>query len=268
MMDKNKKNNIEEQKNPLQEVLSDIFESDNDDDLFENVLTVMEERDDNKFYLDLGDKIRKAREEAGVTLVQLAKKVKLTGAAVSNYEAGIRQIPVHILIEFSRILNKPIHAFLGPEAEPAISIKDTLINTLERYTEVTYAKKIADLQNGRLSEVMPQPLIPVTPEICKNHDMTIRLKTQYEEIYTYHFIKKVRPKYKERVRTIIDNEEAIIKLEPNYWVVARIGDSNDYEITQFKNVIPGSIAYYPDVDLQTYNVAGIVLGKVERLVEI
>lgn len=147
-------------------------------DLFlEETIQSMEAFNVNGFYKNLGDKLKKAREEVGLTLAQLGEKFSITGGAIANYEAGIRQVPIHVLIELSRILNKPIHSFLGPQAEPVISIKETLINTLERYTEAEYAKRLMELKDGKLNEVIPQLLIPMPPEICKNHDITIRVKT-------------------------------------------------------------------------------------------
>lgn len=221
-----------------------------------------------KFYDNLGEKLRKAREEAGLTLAGLAGKVGLTGAAIKNYEVGIRQVPVHLLIEFSRILNKPIHSFLGPKAEPAISIKETLMNTLERYTEAVYAKRIMDLKDGKLIDLTPEPLIPMHPEICKDHNLTIRFESNDAEAYSYYFIKLARPISFNHVRTNLHGKEISVPLRSDDWVLAKIGDTHDYEIVQVKNITPTTFQYSNECDLATYNVAGLVLGRAERLVNL
>ncbi len=243
---------------------------DDKEELFENdfLEPFPNKSETEKFYDNLGEKLRIAREEAGLTLASLAEKVGLTGAAIKNYEVGIRQVPVHLLIEFSRILNKPIHSFLGPKAEPAISIKETLMNTLERYTEAVYAKRLMDLKDGKLIALTPEPLIPMHPEICKNHDLTIRFKSKDAEVYSYYFIKLARPISFNHVRTNLNGKEISVPLKPDDWVLAKIGDTHDFEIVQVKNITPTTFQYSNQCDLATYNVAGLVLGKAERLVNL
>ena len=238
-------------------------------DLFaKETIQSLEDLKVNGFYKNLGDKLKKAREEVGLTLAQLGEKFGITGGAIANYEAGIRQVPIHVLIELSRILNKPIHSFLGPQAEPVISIKETLINTLERYTEAEYAKRLMELKDGKLNEVIPELLIPMPPEICKNHDITIRVKTNETGTFSYFFIKLVRPISEEQVRTLLNKEEINIKLNPDDWVLAKSSDSNVFEIVQFKNITPTTIRYSKKCNLQTYNIGGLVLARVERLVNL
>src|SRR5690349_14470377 len=56
------------------------------------------------FYRDLGQRVRKARDQAGVTQEQLAAGVKLNRTSVTNIEKGRQRILVHTLIDIATVL--------------------------------------------------------------------------------------------------------------------------------------------------------------------
>lgn len=83
----------------------------------------------DRFYLGVGELIRKARTRAGMTQEQLADRVKLTRTSVTNIEKGRQRLLVHTLIDIAAALEVkperllPMHgedeevlAFLDPEA--------------------------------------------------------------------------------------------------------------------------------------------------------
>jgi len=65
-----------------------------------------------KAYELIGKKLQKAREEAGMSQEELAKKLGYTQASLSNYELGKRRLYLSDLKRISHILSKPITYFL------------------------------------------------------------------------------------------------------------------------------------------------------------
>ena len=65
----------------------------------------------------IGIKVKTAREDAGLSQKDLAKKVGYSPATISQLEAGLFRISVDSLEKIARILKKPLHYFL-PELQP------------------------------------------------------------------------------------------------------------------------------------------------------
>ena len=66
---------------------------------------------------EIGGKIKQAREESGLTQLELATRLKCTQSALSNYELGKRRLDLTLLIEIAQMLNKPIDFFTESIAE-------------------------------------------------------------------------------------------------------------------------------------------------------
>ena len=65
-----------------------------------------------KEYAYFVGKLRKAREEAGFTQTQVAKKLKRPQSHISNVESGQQRVDVVELQTFARIYNKSINYFI------------------------------------------------------------------------------------------------------------------------------------------------------------
>lgn len=65
----------------------------------------------------LGQRIRSARKDAGMSQGQLASNLNTTQSAISLYEAGQRSVGIDMLLNVARILNRPLHYFLGDDGE-------------------------------------------------------------------------------------------------------------------------------------------------------
>jgi len=65
-----------------------------------------------KQYAYFVERLRKAREEAGLTQVQVAKKLKRPQSHVSNVESGQQRVDVVELQTFAKMYNKDINYFL------------------------------------------------------------------------------------------------------------------------------------------------------------
>jgi len=100
-------------------------------------------------YKLLGERIRKMREESGLSQEQIAKKIGLGRSSVSNIEGGKHQIPLSTLYQLSRSLEKEIHMILPTynevvEKMNASDIPD-IKSVLEK--EPLNKKTISDLEN-------------------------------------------------------------------------------------------------------------------------
>lgn len=63
-------------------------------------------------YKEIGRKLQKAREEAGLSQEELARKLGCTQSSLSNYELGKRRIYSAELQRIGEILGKPVTYFL------------------------------------------------------------------------------------------------------------------------------------------------------------
>ena len=86
----------------------------------------------------LGLRIRTARRDAGMSQGQLATALNTTQSAISLYEAGQRSVGIDMLLSVAKILNRPLHYFLGDEGD-MLFVKDSdiaeLIGELEQHPE-------------------------------------------------------------------------------------------------------------------------------------
>jgi len=72
-------------------------------------------------YEEIGRKLQKAREEAGLSQEELAKKLGCTQASLSNYELGKRRLYLADLQRIGQLLGKPVTYFLEDfEDEPTV----------------------------------------------------------------------------------------------------------------------------------------------------
>jgi transcriptional regulator with XRE-family HTH domain len=86
----------------------------------------------------LGQRIRTARRDAGMSQGQLAAALSTTQSAISLYEAGQRSVGIDMLLNVARILNRPLHYFLGEDGD-MLYVRDSdiaeLIGELEKHPE-------------------------------------------------------------------------------------------------------------------------------------
>lgn len=65
-----------------------------------------------KEYAYFVERLRRAREEAGLTQVQVAKKLKRPQSHISNVESGQQRVDVVELQNFAKIYNKNLDYFI------------------------------------------------------------------------------------------------------------------------------------------------------------
>ncbi|PIR37734.1 MAG: hypothetical protein COV34_02990 [Candidatus Zambryskibacteria bacterium CG10_big_fil_rev_8_21_14_0_10_42_12] len=64
-----------------------------------------------KEYAYFVEKLRKARQEAGLTQVQVAKKLKRPQSYISNVESGQQRVDVVELQKFAKMYDKEVNYF-------------------------------------------------------------------------------------------------------------------------------------------------------------
>ena len=69
------------------------------------------------WFKEMGRKIQKAREEKGMTQMDLAQALGITQAALSNYELGKRRLYLHQIENIARLLQKNLNYFIPSPAE-------------------------------------------------------------------------------------------------------------------------------------------------------
>ena len=81
----------------------------------------------NKFTIALGERIRKARLEAGLSQSNLARKAYFRQPSISKIESGVRSVSAEEILYFSYALDKPILYFFPEEFQDKISTEDLTI---------------------------------------------------------------------------------------------------------------------------------------------
>lgn len=65
--------------------------------------------------------LKKAREQAGLTQIEVAQKLKISPITLSRYETGVRDLKVSDLIKLARILNTSVPILLGEPEQASIA---------------------------------------------------------------------------------------------------------------------------------------------------
>lgn len=66
----------------------------------------------NLLYSTLGEKIKKARKESGMTQAKLAEESTLSRTSITNIEKGRQHLPLHTLYEIAAALGKDVSELL------------------------------------------------------------------------------------------------------------------------------------------------------------
>lgn len=113
------------------------------DILFEKLEPLfIDESEDKDPYIDLGTRIKQARNEKKITQSDLAKKIGVSRIAIGNYERGERQPTIEILEAIASALNIGIYTLLEPNS-----------NLYNQTQNSKLAKKIALLDSSSFTEL-------------------------------------------------------------------------------------------------------------------
>jgi transcriptional regulator with XRE-family HTH domain len=94
-------------------------------------------------YEKIGRKLQEAREEAGLSQEELAKKIGCTQASLSNYELGKRRLYLADLQRIGHLLVKQVTYFLDESNElESVSVNEVQQIIKEQYLhEILFAAK-------------------------------------------------------------------------------------------------------------------------------
>jgi transcriptional regulator with XRE-family HTH domain len=110
----------------------------------------------NKLTIGMGELVRQAREEAGLSQTELAKRIYRRQAALSDIEHGKMRIDAETLVYLAYALNKPVHYFfpdqLTPKLDEDLSAMEAELLTQARrlppedlHKLIVQAKALADI---------------------------------------------------------------------------------------------------------------------------
>jgi len=88
------------------------------------IIITLEEKVDNVKYREIGYRIAIAREEVGLNQKELAERLGISQATLSNYEKGKRRIYLPQLQKIAEALGRPLDYFLQP-IDPVIEPTQT-----------------------------------------------------------------------------------------------------------------------------------------------
>ena len=94
----------------------------------------------------IGQKIKKARANMGLTQSQLGKTIGVTGSAIGYLEAGLRKISPDVLKKIADVLNKPFKYFYE-DANEEYSLQSKVIGFEKQFKELI--KSIAKIEKAK-----------------------------------------------------------------------------------------------------------------------
>lgn len=81
-------------------------------------------------YVEIGDRVRRARKHRGWSQLDLARAVDLTRSSIANLEAGRQRPPVHIALLVAQALDVPVDELLpsGPDLDRFVRVQNSDID--------------------------------------------------------------------------------------------------------------------------------------------
>lgn len=112
----------------------------------------MLEKDQKELYIELGNRIRIARERKGVSQSIFASMLGLSRSSIVNIEKGRQRPSVHLLYEISQNINTELTELLTGllqerDSSNQFKLKETISNSLSNIESIN---KIADFINDEL----------------------------------------------------------------------------------------------------------------------
>jgi len=81
-------------------------------------------------YVDIGERVRRARKRQGWSQVDLAQAVDLTRSSIANFEAGRQRPAVHVVLLIALALKIPVEDLLpsGPELDKVAKLQSPIVD--------------------------------------------------------------------------------------------------------------------------------------------
>lgn len=106
-----------------------------------------------QYCIAVGNNIKRARKEKGLTLKELGEKIGLTEATVQKYESGnIKTIDVELLANIAKVLGVTTGTLANWEEKYDVNPKENIVHSGKQYGEI--AKIYSQLTPGHKMAVL------------------------------------------------------------------------------------------------------------------
>ena len=102
----------------------------------------------DRFYKELGQRLRIARQQRGFTQGQVAASISLERTSISNIESGRQRLPIHTLCEYCSLLGVPL-ANVMPEL---VASEPVAVNYGEKCETQVVPGSVAEVIKRRFSD--------------------------------------------------------------------------------------------------------------------
>lgn len=131
-------------------------------------------------FVEIGAKIKKAREEKFLSQAGLGAKLGLTATAINYYEKGKRKIGIDDLLRLAEALAKPVLYFLPgiDEQKRDISSKNTLNKQVEIFNDLTGIAVLGNVRAGQpvFSEQNVIGMLPIPQQKAVKEYFALQVK--------------------------------------------------------------------------------------------
>jgi ribosome-binding protein aMBF1 (putative translation factor) len=92
----------------IQEFKNKVFKTKEDKEIYQKGFKRFEVENDIQVLLELGQQLKTAREKAGITQEELAKKIKTNKGNISRMEHGKQNLTVEYIVRVAQVLQRPV----------------------------------------------------------------------------------------------------------------------------------------------------------------
>lgn len=82
--------------------------------------------DDEIMYKQIGARLKTQRRDIGITQIELARQVEVSRTSVTNIEAGLQKLPLHLLYRICSVLQLEASEVLPSVKEVTVEKKETV----------------------------------------------------------------------------------------------------------------------------------------------
>lgn len=115
--------------------------------------------DPQSFYADVGIRVRRAREDRGLTQETVASQVGLTRTSMTNIEKGRQRVALHTLVDIAQVLGVSFTALI-PDEE-LLSLPETDAEIPPQFSEAEVALLVKDRPSEEQEWIMSALLTDV-----------------------------------------------------------------------------------------------------------
>lgn len=110
--------------------------------------------------------------------------------------------------------------------------------------------------------------MPLPKEIAKDHHFALRYYNEKTDTFNYLLCKWYKPHVRRAGKLFFKKTvREFVPPNPEDLVIAVHGDTDQWELIQYKDITPSQTFHGTDTDRYTVNIMAIVVARIERLVK-